>query len=129
MNIAHDIAISQLATVHAADWPALERLYAPDVRYRDPDGDLDGSAAVIDKLRAQTDGLPGWTYDVRRTFSDGGDGAVVEWTLTLPAETGTPLHLDVMTAYDVRDGRIVAERNYWDNVSLLTQLGLMPAAD
>ncbi|HEX5121195.1 MAG TPA: nuclear transport factor 2 family protein [Pseudonocardiaceae bacterium] len=127
MNSTHDIAISQIATVHAADWPALERLYAPHVRYRDPDGELDGSAAVIEKLRAQSDGLPGWTYEVRRSFSDGDDGAVLEWTLMLPAETGTPLRLDVMTAYDIRDGHIVSERNYWDNVSLLTQLGLMPA--
>jgi ketosteroid isomerase-like protein len=84
------------------------------------------SAAVIEKLRAQSDSLPGWTYEVRRSFSDGGASAVVEWTLTMPAEAGTPLRHDVMTAYDIRDGRIVSERNYWDNVALLTQLGLMP---
>lgn len=38
---------------------------------------------------------------------------------------GAPIALDVMTAYDVLDGRIVSERNYWDNIALLTQLGVL----
>jgi len=28
----------------------------------------------------------------------------------------------------IKDGKIAAERSYWDQVSLLTQLGLMPGA-
>lgn len=38
-------------------------------------------------------------------------------------------HEGVVTAYDVVDGRIVFERNYWDNAGLLTQLGLMPGGE
>lgn len=124
MNDAVKIATTQIATVHAADWAVLERLYADDVRYRDPDGGLAGRAAVVARLREQSQGLAGWSYEVRAAYSDDGDGAVVEWTLSSPA----PLTLDVVTAYEVLDGRIVSERNYWDNLSLLTQLGLMPAA-
>jgi ketosteroid isomerase-like protein len=47
---------------------------------------------------------------VRHSTGDG-DAAIVEWTLT----GGEALRLNVATAYEVRDGRIVAERNYWDN--------------
>jgi ketosteroid isomerase-like protein len=47
---------------------------------------------------------------VRHSTVDG-DAAIVEWTLAM----GDDLRLNVATAYESRDGRIVAERNYWDN--------------
>jgi hypothetical protein len=31
-----DLARKQIGAAFAADWPALERLYADDVQYRDP---------------------------------------------------------------------------------------------
>ena len=31
--------------------------------------------------------------------------------------------LDIVTAYDFLGGRIVAERNYWDNAALQGQMG------
>jgi limonene-1,2-epoxide hydrolase len=119
-------ALRQIALVHGGDWAALAELYAEDVHYRDPDGQLTGRDAVLARLREQVEALPGWTYDVRAVHATP-DAAVVEWVLRVPPDAPTPVHLEVATVYEVRDGAIVAERNHWDNVSLLTQLGLLPA--
>lgn len=120
-----DLALAQIAAVFAADWPALERLYADDVRYRDPDGEIAGRSAVVGHLREQIAALPGCGYEIRRTYFDGGDGVVVEWMLSGPAG-GPPIRLDVSAVYDFLDGRIVSERNYWDNAALLAQLESAP---
>jgi ketosteroid isomerase-like protein len=105
-----DLARAQLAAVFAHDWSYLDGLYDPEVRYLDPDGELAGRAAVTGRVRALSDALPGSTYDVRHSTRDG-DVAIIEWTLAV----GDALRLDVATAYEARDGRIVAERNYWNN--------------
>ena len=49
---------------------------------------------------------------------------MLEWTLTAPVGTDTPVTLDVATVYEFRDSLIAAERNYWDNASLAAQLGI-----
>jgi hypothetical protein len=120
------LALAQLTAVFDADWSALERLYAHDVCYSDPDGKLAGRAATVRHLRELVEALPGCGYEVRRTYSDGGDGVVLEWTLS-GTEDGPPIRLDVVTAYDYLDEHIVSERNYWDNASLGTQM-TMPSS-
>jgi ketosteroid isomerase-like protein len=105
-----DLARAQLAAVFAHDWAYLDGLYDPEVRYLDPDGELVGRAAVTGRIRELSDALPGCTYQVRHSTVDG-DAAIVEWTLAM----GDDLRLNVATAYESRDGRIVGERNYWDN--------------
>jgi ketosteroid isomerase-like protein len=110
MMSATDLAEAQLAAVFAHDWAYLDGLYDQQVHYLDPDGELVGRAAVTSRIRELSDALPDCTYQVRHSTRDG-DAAIVEWTLT----AGDALRLNVATAYEVRDGRIVAERNYWDN--------------
>jgi ketosteroid isomerase-like protein len=117
-----ELALAQLAAVFDADWPALERFYAPDVHYLDPAGKLAGRGEAVRHLREQVDALPDCGHDVRRTYSNGADGVVVEWRLLVPRDNPS-MSLDVITAYDVLDGRIVSERNYWDNAALTAQLG------
>lgn len=119
---AQDLARRQIGAAFAADWSALERLYADDVQYRDPDTQLSSRAAVIDRLRGQVDAFAGFECTIRHTYSDSGDGAVVEWNMSGDF-AGKPVTLDVITAYDFLDGRIVSERNYWDNATLQAQLG------
>jgi len=45
----------------------------------------------------------------------------VEWTMSGEAG-GKPVSLDIVTAYGFLGGRIVSERNYWDNAALQAQL-------
>ena len=119
---AEDLARKQIGAAFAADWPALERLYADEIQYRDPDTRLSSRAAVLDHLRGQVDAFAGFDYTIRRTYSDSADGAVVEWNMSGEA-AGKPVSLDIVTAYDFLGDRIVAERNYWDNAALQAQLG------
>lgn len=121
MNRLQELAVTQIETVFAENWQALEHLYTDDVRYRDPDGELAGRTAAIDHLRATVEALPGCSFTIRHCYHDGGDSVVVEWSLAGPE--GSSIALDVMTAYDFLNEQIVSERNYWDNAALLAQLG------
>jgi len=119
---AQDLARRQIEAAFAADWPTLERLYADNVQYRDPDTRLSSRAAVLDRLRGQVDAFAGFEYTISHTYGDSADGAVVEWSMS-GDYAGKPVSLDIVTAYDFLGGRIVAERNYWDNAALQGQLG------
>jgi ketosteroid isomerase-like protein len=119
---AQDLARKQIEAAFAADWPALEQLYADDVRYRDPDTRLSSRAAVLDHLRGQVDAFAGFGYTISHTYSDSAGGAVVEWNMS-GNYGGKPVSLDIVTAYDFLGDHIVSERNYWDNAALLAQLG------
>jgi len=119
---AQDLAREQIRAAFAADWSTLERLYADNVQYRDPDTRLNSRAAVLGRLRGQVDAFAGFDYTIRHTYSDTADGAVVEWSMS-GDYAGKPVSLDIVTAYDFLGDRIVSERNYWDNAALQAQLG------
>ena len=119
---AQDLARKQIGAAFAADWSTLERLYADDVQYRDPDTRLSSRAAVIDHLRGQADAFAGFQYTISHTYGDNAGGAVVEWNMS-GDYAGKPVSLDIVTAYDFLGDRIVSERNYWDNAALQGQLG------
>ena len=119
---AQDLARKQIGAAFAADWSTLERLYADDVQYRDPDTRLSSRAAVLDHLRGQVDAFAGFDYTISRTYSNSAGGAVVEWSMA-GNYAGKPVSLDIVTAYDFLSDRIVSERNYWDNAALQAQLG------
>ena len=87
---AQDLARKQIGAAFAADWPTLERLYADEVQYRDPDTRLSSRAAVLDHLRGQVDAFAGFDYTIRRTYSDSAGGAVVEWNMSGEASQGNP---------------------------------------
>jgi len=115
------LARKQIAAAFAGDWSALERLYADDVQYRDPDTRLSSRAAVLDHLRGQVEAFAGFAYTISHTYGDSAAGAVVEWNMSGEAD-GKPVSLDIVTAYHFLGGRIVSERNYWDNAALQAQL-------
>jgi hypothetical protein len=109
---AQNLARKQIGAAFAADWSALERLYADDVQYRDPDIRLSSRAAVLDHLRGQVDAFAGFDYTIRHTYSDSADAAVVGWNMS-GNYAGKPVSLDIITAYDFLGDCIVSERNYW----------------
>jgi ketosteroid isomerase-like protein len=119
---ANDLARKQIEAAFAADWTALEQLYADNVQYRDPDTRLDSRTAVLDHLRGQVDAFAGFDYTISHTYSNSTGGAVVEWSMSGDYD-GKPVSLDIITAYDFLGDHIVSERNYWDNAALQAQLG------
>ena len=78
-------------------------------------------------------------FDVQRTLV-AGDSVIVEWRAggthdgpltnaagqTIPPTYRKGVIAGVLIA-DVKDGQIVRERTYWDQMELLGQLGLVPA--
>ena len=118
---AQDLACKQIGAAFAGDWSTLERLYANDVQYLDPDTRLNSCAAVLDHLRGQVDAFAGFQYTISHTYGDNADGAVVEWNMSGDYD-GKPVSLNIVTAYHFLGDRIISERNYWDNAALLAQL-------
>jgi hypothetical protein len=81
-----------------------------------------GWRASANRGGGQVDAFAGFDYTISHTYSDNADGAVVEWNMS-GDYAGKPVSLDVVTAYHFLGGRIVSERNYWDNAALQAQLG------
>lgn len=84
--------------------------------------------------------FPDIHFDVIRTIANG-DCVVTHWTATgthsgplatMSGQTIPPTNrrgtVRGVLITEIKDGKIASERTYWDQVSLLTQLGLMPGA-
>ena len=134
-----EIVEQQINAAFGGDWEKLRTLYADDVQYRDPDGELKGVDEAVAHLQEQMVAFPeGGDLSIHRVY-EAGDAAIAEWSAAmknpgplhlpdgteLPA-TGREVTIEVVTIYDIENGVIVSERNYWDNVALFAQLGLLP---
>jgi len=132
-----DIARKQIEAGAARDWATLKTLYAPDVRYVDPNGEFKGVDAAIAEIEKSLKPFGKVAVKIHKIY-DGKDFAIVEWTAdaindaeitladgsTSPA-TGNEVNLNVVTIYDVKDGKITSERNYYDGLAMYGSLGLL----
>ena len=115
-------------------------LYTEDVRVSTPALNLESAVELAveieDRESAFTD------IDIEITALDvGGDRACAEWIVRFthsgPLElnddaiepTGSRVTMHGVTVADFEGGRISAFRQYWDEVSLLEQLGLLPVEE
>ena len=133
----NDIARKQIEAGAARDWATLKTLYAADVRYVDPNGEFKGVDAAIAEIEKSLKPFGKVAVKILKVY-DGKDFAVVEWTAdaindaeitladgsTSPA-TGNEVTLNVVTIYDVKDGKITSERNYYDGLAMYGSLGLL----
>jgi steroid delta-isomerase-like uncharacterized protein len=135
-----EIVEKQIRVAIGGDWSELRTLYADGVHYRDPDGEFDGADQAVEHLQQQMTAFPDEAdLSIRRIYEIGDEAAIAEWTATmrntgplrlpdgteLPA-TGNEVTIETVTIYDIANGVITSERNYWDNAALLAQLGLLP---
>jgi len=131
------IARQQIEAAASRDWPTLRSLYAPDVRYVDPNGEARGADATIATIERTLQPFGTVTVAIARVY-EGRDYAVAEWTssainsaeITLADGSKVPptdneVNLSVVTIYDVKDGRIVSERSYYDALAMFGALGLL----
>jgi limonene-1,2-epoxide hydrolase len=132
-----DLARKQIEAGTARDWATLKTLYAPDVRYVDPNGEFKGIDAAIAEIEKSLKPFGKVTVKIHKIY-DGKDFAIVEWTAdaindaeialadgsTAPP-TGNEVSLNVVTIYDVKDGKITSERNYYDGLAMYGSLGLL----
>ena len=121
------------------DREVIDELYTDDVRAWTPAVSAASRRELLDHLGVVDDAFSEVELEVR-PLDVGGDYACVEWRVTM-AHTGTlelaegkkveatGLHvtLNGVTIAEFRDDQICSLRQYWDEFSVLEQLGVLAA--
>ena len=108
-----------LVTEFCALWanPDLERIlsyFTEDAVYQNiPMAPADGKAAIRELMPMMLDGMEGIDFVVHRQVAQG-NLVMNERTDVMRRTDGGRLELPVMGAFEVRDGRIAAWRDYFD---------------
>jgi steroid delta-isomerase-like uncharacterized protein len=123
---------------NAGDLDGCMKLYAEDAVQLMPDGFYEGRGAIRERLALELDAFPDIAWSVE-SFIEDGDLFADEWTFRgthagpillpdgteLPA-TGKRVELRGMEYVQMRDGKIVVDNLYYDNMAVAAQLGLVP---
>jgi steroid delta-isomerase-like uncharacterized protein len=122
---------------NAGDLDGVMDLYAEDAVQLMPEGLFEGRAAIRERLARDLDACDiVWTVE---SYVEQGDSFADEWSFVathtgpfllpdgteLPA-SGKQVALRGMEFVQVRDGKIVVDNLYYDNLAVMTQLGLVP---
>jgi steroid delta-isomerase-like uncharacterized protein len=123
---------------NAADLDAVMDLYAEDSVQLMPDGLFEGRDAIRERLAQELNAFTDLAHRVE-SFVEQGDAFADEWTfvgthtgpLTLPdgsqlSPTSKRVEIRGMEFVQVRDGKIVVDNLYYDNMASAVQLGLVP---
>ena len=122
---------------NSGDLDACMDLYAEDAVQGMPDGSFEGRSAIHERLAREPEGFPDATYIVD-SFVEQGDTFADEWTFVgthtgtyeLPdgtqlPPTGKRVTIKGMELVRVRDGKIVVDNLYFDNMTVAAQLGFV----
>lgn len=139
MAEAREISDRYTDLINEHDAQAIGALFADDGVLVDPSGEYRGREAITQYWQGFFQAFPDITG--RDEFeAESGETAINEWSSsgthegpletpegTIPA-TGKRLTLRGCDLVTVRDGQITSHRVYYDALSFMTQLGLMPEA-
>lgn len=88
-------------------WAAIERTYAEDVKFVDPEGEVVGRRALDESARKLLDGVPAeFVFEEDGPRYIGTDTAALPWRLGSPGKPAAR-GIDILT---VRDGRVTVLR-------------------
>jgi steroid delta-isomerase-like uncharacterized protein len=123
---------------NAGDLEACMELYAVGASQKMHDGVFEGIDAIRERLARDLTAFPDAKYVVE-SFVESGDCFADEWTFTgtntgplrLPdgteaPATGRPVEIKGMELVELRDGKIVVDNLYYDFLSAVFQVGLVP---
>lgn len=138
MSKGTEFANKWLDAATRGDLDALVSMCHPDVELSNPDGTFHGHEGVRATFKAITDAVSERECEVTNII-ESGDSVVVEFIFrgkntgpfvtsqsTLPA-TNKHASLPTIAVYDLRDGKLINSRGQYDRLTLLSQLGLIPA--
>lgn len=119
--------------VQLRDFSRLRDLYHPEYRYRGPDGEQGDADAGVAVAETYVTAFPDLTFSVDHQYTPDDTTSVIELTargthqgeLEGVAPTGRTVQLVACNVIEVADGKIRREREYFDTMSLLTQLGVV----
>jgi steroid delta-isomerase-like uncharacterized protein len=123
---------------NALDLDGVMDLYADDAVQLMPEGIFKGKDAIRERLARDLVAIPDVHHTVR-SFVEQGDSFADEWTFAgthtgpfalpdgteFPA-TGKRVEVKGMELCVVRDGKLIVDNLYYDNMAVLAQLGLIP---
>jgi steroid delta-isomerase-like uncharacterized protein len=139
MATALEIAHAAIAAWNAQKLSRVAEYYRPDITLVTPDGgEQRGYDRAAQRDEAFLQAFPDFTQEVRASY-EAADTAIIEWVFsgtntgplpvpggaTLPA-TGKRVSVRGADFVTVVDGAVASLRSYYDQVELLTQLGLIP---
>jgi steroid delta-isomerase-like uncharacterized protein len=123
---------------NAGDLEGVIDLYADDAVQNMPDGNFEGRSAIRERLAQELAGFTDVNHTVR-SFVEQGDLFCDEWTFAgthtepflLPdgtelPPTGKRVEIRGMELVQVRDGKVVVNTLYYDNLAVADQLGVVP---
>ncbi len=115
----------------------LDEVYAPDYKGYIPRSTLESPEAVKQFNLAMYEAFPDIESSIEEILAEG-DSVAVRWTIrgthegklvgptmTIPP-TGKPIELGGMNVFRFSDGKVVESWGFWDGLSMMGQLGLMP---
>jgi predicted ester cyclase len=127
-----------VARYNAGDLDGVMDLYAEDAVQNMRDGTFVGRSAIRERLALELNAFTDVDHTVR-SFVGQGNAFCDEWTfegthtgpLPLPdgrelAPTGRQIEIAGMEYCLMRNGKLIVNTLYYDNVSVLAQLGLAP---
>ena len=137
MTNAREISNRFTEAIGAHDANAIGALFAEDAVFSEPAGTFEGRDAIVQYWQRFFEAFP--DLSVRDELkADTPDSAVNEWSATgtnagsmetpegtIPA-TGRRVTIRGCDIVTVQEGRIQAHRAYYDQLSLMEQLGLVP---
>lgn len=121
-----------IEAVSRRDFAKIRQLFHPQYSYTSGDGQRhDGPDAGIAVAEMYTGAFPDLKFDVKRMHAVGDDVVVTEFIVRAThqgelmgiAPTGRKVEVHVCNVIEVRDGKIYAEREYFDTAHLMQQLG------
>ena len=140
MSSVRDLAELGFQLYNARDVEGLVNLYAEDATVVTPFGTFEGRAAIREWWSRDKAAFPDGTLTLD-VIVEQGDTLADEWTvvgthtgpLVMPdgtelPPTGKRIELKGMELVQLRDGKIVVHRLYWDNMAVAGQLGVLPEA-
>src|SRR5437879_4347302 len=137
MEQGRELVEKYFKAVNAADLDAVRAVLTPDVEFSAPGPVAGGADMVVAWMGPFLSAFPGIDHQIVNLVESGDDVATeitVKGTHTEPmvtpqgelAPTGKSIELKAVNVMRVRDGRIAALRIYFDQMSFMGQLGLLP---
>ena len=124
-----------LESFNRRDFDHIRSLFHDQYSYTGGDGQRhDGPEAGMVNPQMYASAFPDVQIEIR-SIHVAGNTAAVEFTargthqgeLMGIAPTGRKIEVTVCTILEIRDGKIEAEREYYDSAHMMQQLGVMPA--
>ena len=140
MSSIRDAYEQGIGFYNAGDVEGLVSLYAEDATRVAPSGTFRGRAAIREGLSRDKAAFPDHTMTVDACVEQG-DTIAAEWTvagthtgpLVMPdgtelPPTGKRVELKGMELVQFRDTKVAVHHQYWDNMAVAGQLGVLPEA-